>query len=252
MLAKKRQEEILAILKKNGSVTVQELTEAFNASESTIRRDITELDHKGKLSKVFGGAVSRGSASNLHEDEVSKRRKYKFGEKESIGRYGASLIKPGDFVYIDAGTTTGSMLHFITEKSAVYVTNAASHALEMSKRGLKVILIGGELKASTEAVVGAVACENLRSYNFTKSFMGSNGIDKRAGLTTPDAAEAMVKRAAIEQSTTCYVLCTSEKFRQICPIQFAKLEDVVIITDKQPGGSYQNNKGIIVVEEANN
>ena len=114
-------------------------------------------------------------------------------------KYAASLIEPEDFVYLDAGTTTAYMLDYIGQKNITFVTNAVAHAQRLVSMKKKVLLIGGELKASTEAVVGSQAIRTLQEYHFTKGFFGSNGVARKSGCTTPDASEAMVKRTAMEQ-----------------------------------------------------
>lgn len=154
MLTEKRQEEILRLLTLKGSVTVQELKEYFDASESTIRRDLNTLDEKGALVKVFGGAMLAESNLATKDEQVSQRKGLYQDEKQQIGEYAASLIEPHDFVYLDAGTTTACMIPYITEKTATFVTNAVSHALELAGKGFHVIILGGELKAATEAIVG--------------------------------------------------------------------------------------------------
>ena len=170
MLTEKRQEEILKLLNAQGSVTVQDLKERFDASESTIRRDLTVLHKKGALIKVFGGAVQADLAIDAADAQVSLRQKQHMEEKIRIARYAASLIQPDDFVYLDAGTTTGAMIPFIEEKSAFFVTNAVSHGLRLVERGFRAAVLGGEIKASTEAVVGNEAYLSLKKYHFTKGF----------------------------------------------------------------------------------
>ena len=103
-------------------------------------------------------------------------------EKVLIARQAASIIDDSDFVYIDAGTTTGCMLEFLTETKAVFVTNAVEHARKLAAQGNKVFLVGGELKGSTEAVIGSQAIEMLMRYHFTKGFFGTNGITRTPGL----------------------------------------------------------------------
>ena len=103
MLTEKRQKEILKLLGEKGSVTVQELTEKLNASESTIRRDLTLLHQKGELVKVFGGAVQTESRINIREEKVALRKELKKEEKIRIARYAASLVEPDDFVYLRRG-----------------------------------------------------------------------------------------------------------------------------------------------------
>lgn len=249
MFAEQRRQKILEILDKSGSTTLTELTRLLNASESTIRRDLQEMDKKGQLVRVFGGAMSVSSKVDLREENVSERQSINIKEKQRIGKYAASLIRPDDFVYIDAGTTTGAMLPFITETSAVYVTNAVAHGLELVRRGFRVNLIGGEIRAATEAVVGNAACEEICSFNFTKCFMGTNGATPDSGLTTPDIGEALIKSRALKQSRERYVLCTSEKFRIISPVRFFAFDDVTIITDRYPNSWYEQQDNIIVAGE---
>ena len=126
MLTKTRQKEILKLLENRGSVTLQEL-------KSTIRRDLNTLDAQGKLVKVFGGAVAADNMS-IRDEQVSRREEKNLEEKRLIARYAASLIQDDDFVYLDAGTTTGCMLDYISDATtAVFVTNAPSHAQKLAQ-----------------------------------------------------------------------------------------------------------------------
>lgn len=247
MLTEKRQEEILALVNEQGSITVQELKEIFDASESTIRRDLNTLHDMGRLVKVFGGAVKLESKIQVTEERVEKKKEQNREEKQKIGQYAASLVEAEDFVYLDAGTTTGAMIPFLSESKATYVTNAVSHALMLAEKGFRVILIGGEMKAVTEAVVGFEACRNLEKYHFTKGFFGTNGVDKKAGYTTPDIAEASVKECAMKHSEVSYILCDGKKFQQICPVRFGAYNEGIIITDAILEDSYKNERNIIIV-----
>lgn len=247
MLTEKRQEEILRLLDAKGSVTVQELKDLFDASESTIRRDLNVLDKKGALVKVFGGAVQNESRINTKEEQVSLRQEMNRDEKTAIAMYAASLVGADDFVYIDAGTTTGCMIPFLTEKSASFVTNAVSHALKLAENGFRVTLIGGEVKAATEAIVGNEAYVSLQKYNFTKGFFGTNGVNRHSGFTTPDINEAMIKECAMRHSRKAYVLCDSGKFYQIAPVSFGEFEKAQIITDKLPDETYRGCHNLTVV-----
>lgn len=248
MLTGKRQEEILRILNSKGSVTVQELTELLQASESTIRRDLNVLDQQGALTKVFGGAVQKKKKLDTREEKVSLRRELNREEKMLIGKYAASLICPDDFVYLDAGTTTGCMIPFLTERSATFVTNALSHALELAENGFRVILIGGKVKSSTEAIVGNEAYVNLQKYNFTKGFFGTNGVDKRSGFTTPDINEARIKECAMKHTRSPYVLCDHSKFQLINPVSFGEYNAAQIITDRIPEEGYQEEQNLIIAK----
>lgn len=248
MLTEKRQEEILHLLEQKGSVTVQELKDAFDASESTIRRDLNVLHRRGALVKVFGGAVQKENKISARDEQVALRQSVNRDEKMRIARYAASLIEADDFVYLDAGTTTGSIIPFLTEKSAFFVTNAVSHALRLAENGFRVTLIGGEVKAATEAIVGNEACLSLQRYNFTKCFMGTNGASPSHGFTTPESNEAMIKECAMKQAQKSYVLCDSTKFHQIYPICFGGFHTAQIITEEIPDSMIKNYPNITVAE----
>lgn len=244
MLLEKRLEKILKLVEDNGSVTVQELTELLEASESTIRRDLVLLDEEGKVNKVHGGATAVNSYYAKDED-MEHRKNLNRQEKTDIARYAASLIQPNDLVYLDAGTTTERMIDFITQRNAVYVTNAIGHAKKLVEAGCEAHILGGKFKLSTEAIVGNETVSELEKYNFTIGFIGTNGVSRKAGFSTPDIDEAMVKKKAIAQCRKPYVLCDGDKFNQISPVTFASFEDAVIITPEVKHSSYKGAKNII-------
>ena len=237
MLTEKRHEIILQLLRKKGSITVNEIKDELGISESTIRRDLNTLDEEGRLVKVFGGAVSVNYGFSGKEPTVSQKKEINLEAKKSIARYAATLI--------DAGTTTGCMIDYIKEKRATYVTNAVTHARSLAIAGFRVILIGGELKGSTEAVVGSSAVEALKEYNFNKGFFGANGISIKSGITTPDISEAAVKRMAAAHCSCKYVLADSDKFDNISSVTFARLDEVKFITDSRVPEAYKEYEVII-------
>ena len=250
MLSESRKLQILNLVNERSSVTLGELKEILNASESTIRRDITELDREGKLIKVFGGATAKSTMDvNTKEDAVGAKAKKHVIEKDLISRYAASLIMDNDFVYIDAGTTTLSLIDYIENRSAKFITNGVVHAKKLMDKGLETIMIGGRLKASTEAVVGPDCVEFIRKYHFTKAFMGTNGISIRAGFTTPDVDEAMIKTEAIRHAYKSYILADHSKFDQINSVTFAAINECNIITDKAAARDYMNHTVVKVCEE---
>lgn len=246
MLTEQRFEKILSLLEEKRSITVAELTELLGISESTARRDITALDRAGKLTKVFGGAVALDSSYVMLEPTVAQKVEVQKKEKIRIARYAAALIQDTDFVYLDAGTTTGYMLEFLTGKKASFVTNAVAHAQRLAAQGNQVFLVGGELKSSTEAVIGSQAIETLLNYHFTKGFFGTNGITRKTGFTTPDVGEAQVKRTAMKQCLTGYVLADATKFGNISAVTFAPFGSGIILTDRRVEG-YEED--ILVCED---
>ena len=137
MLTEQRYEIILGLLREKNSVTVTELKDILNASESTVRRDITALYKAGKLTRVFGGAVALEHTVNAYEPTVAQKSELNIEEKKKIAAYAASLIQPEDFVYLDAGTTTGYMLEHLNGSRATFVTNGVSHARTLAQMGIR-------------------------------------------------------------------------------------------------------------------
>lgn len=233
MLTEERYAKILECLNTYRTVTVAQLAESLEVSESTVRRDLNSLSLMNKIKKVHGGATL------LNDDydfgmSASVETKVFLDEKSSIAQYAAATIRPDDFVFIDAGTTTDKMIDFITEDNATFMTNGFEHAKKLAGKRLKVYIIGGRVKGLTEAVIGTECIEALKKYNFTKCYMGTNGISLSAGFTTSDAEEANVKKAAIEQSGCAYILADHSKFDRISSVTFAPVGKACIITDYLP------------------
>ena len=113
---------------------------------------------------------------------------------------------------------------------------------------MKVLLVGGELKASTEAIVGNQAMKTIRGYHFTKGFFGANGVTRKCGCTTPDANEAMIKQSAMEQCRQCYVVCDYSKFDHVSSVTFAPFYGTTFITDQAIAG-YEECENIWIVQE---
>ena len=232
MLTTDRRAQILEIMRQNGSVTVSKLAEKFETSESTIRRDLLALSQLGKINKVHGGATVLGQEFLHNEEDFNKKSLMNINEKEAIAKYAASQINDDDFVFIDAGTTTFLMTKYITSSKATFVTNGIAHAKELTANGCKVFVIGGELKSTTEAIIGLVAASNLQKYNFSKAFIGTNGVSEKQGFTTPDTEEAMLKAVAIERSFVTYVLCDHTKFGKVSAVSFSPVAAACIVCDK--------------------
>lgn len=232
MLAEERMAIILEIINEQKAVKLSQLCEMLDASISTVRRDINSLADMGKIVKVHGGAMALDDNFSFIEHNVEEKLALFTEEKIAIAKYAASLIEYGDFVYIDAGTTTEKMIDFIPQKDVSFVTNGFTHAKKLAQRGFKVYIPGGEVKFVTEAIIGAECVMTLKSYNFTKCFIGANGISVSAGFSTPDVREARVKTAAIDGSRKAYVLSDHSKFDKITSATFIPLSRATIITDK--------------------
>ncbi|MBQ9060939.1 MAG: DeoR/GlpR transcriptional regulator [Firmicutes bacterium] len=277
MLQYERFETIMNKLQRQSSVRVSDLSRELGVSESTIRRDISDLDKAGRLKKVFGGAVPAqartdakagmaaeadlpaenpkdepafaGRSVNAVSRDVEEKAQLQVDEKSEVAARAAGLIEDGDLVYIDAGTTTGCMIDHIDCEGASFVTNGARHAIRLARRGFRVYLLSGRLKAKTEAVIGQGAVDSLQKYHFSKCFIGTDGVDRECGLTTADIEESMVKTKAIELSQDVFILADSSKFGLVASVTFAPLDGGTIITDRLPDEGYRRQAQVVVLHK---
>lgn len=247
MLAEERKSRIVDFVNERKAVTATELMQEFNASEATIRRDLTELDQKGLISKVHGGAVTV-QTQILMDNKVSERAELNLNEKQSIAKYAASLIQDHDLVFLDAGTTTGYIIDYIQAKGITIVTNAIIHAYKASSLGFVVYLTGGRLKSSTEALVGSDCFDFISRFNFSIGFYGTNGVSHRDGFSTPDIEEAKIKEFAITRTAAPYILCDHTKFHITAPVRFAQYKDACIISTGNIPDSYKKDSTVVIVE----
>ena len=241
MLAEERFNLILEQLNRRRTVTVQELCEMLNTSESTIRRDLTELDRMGKLNKVHGGATLPDSRFLADEPTMEAKEAQAVEQKRSIAQAAAQLINADDFVFIDAGSTTLELVRALAGDAlkASYVTNGVAHARVLAQKGCRVYLPGGLLRPQTEAIVGAATVSSIQQYNFTKAFMGANGVALEAGFTTPDPEEAAVKATAVHRARETWFLVDDAKFARVYPAVITELHSGAILTNRCPNPKYK-------------
>lgn len=249
MFTEERFKIILQELKTKGIVSVTELVKLLDASESTVRRDLNALHNDGLLKKIHGGAISIGDSTSKHDYKVNVRKNLNIEEKKSIAKKAASLIRDDEVIYLDAGTTTELIINYIKAKNILVVTNGIVHAKKLLEKGIKTFILGGELKAVTEAIVGNNAVDDLKKYNFSKGFFGTNGVSNKSGYTTPDIDEAMVKCEAIKRCSESYILADESKLEQVSFITFGSISDSVLITDKSNQNDYNYDTKVIGVEE---
>ena len=233
MLTQERFEEIIRIVKRDGAATVPELAKVLETSESTIRRDLVQLDRLGKVRKVHGGATAVRQLEPVHERNMQEKYSRNIEDKRMIAAYAATLIRPNDFIFLDAGSTTEQLASYLTEKNAIYVTNGITLAQKLAQRGLPTLLLAGRVKATTDAVIGTEAVASLQNYHFSKGFFGTNGITVEEGFTAPDIEEAMNKKTAMEHCHKCYILADASKFEALSNVSFSPLSKAVIITAAQ-------------------
>lgn len=240
MLAEQRAERILKELAQRRAATVADLCQMTGASEATIRRDLTALAKQGKLSKVHGGAMLMAGEFHGEELDMDTKRRLHTEEKDRTAQYAAGLIGDDDVVFLDAGTTVLRVAEHLRSSKAMFLTNSIECACRLMERNLRTYVLGGTLKAGTMALIGTDTLEALRRYNFTKAFLGANGVTIAQGFTTPDPEEAAVKALAAERAQEVYVLADSSKFGQVTASVMFPIEAARIITDRLPDRRYRD------------
>ena len=237
MLESERHFLILQLLTQNQTIRLQDITEETGSSESTIRRDLIELERQRKLKRVHGGAAKL--QGKLQESSMLEKTSKNLHIKQQIGRLAAAHVAEGDTIYLDAGTTIFEMIPFLPS-SIIVVTNGISHTDALLARGCKTILTGGIAKPSTKALVGRGAHTSIQQYRFDKCFLGVNGIHPDYGFTTPDEEEAQIKELAIHLSREAYILADHSKFQEVAFAKFADLEQAVVVTTCESSESLQS------------
>ncbi|GAA0372518.1 DeoR/GlpR family DNA-binding transcription regulator [Alkalibacterium iburiense] len=229
MLTVERHQYILNKLYHVQAVTVQELVEELGHSESTIRRDLRQLEEQNQLVRVHGGAKRlRKTVSEASMEEKSVKNSQ---EKKRIATYASTLIKDKEVIFLDAGTTTYEMIPFLKGKDITVVTNGVPHALSLSEHRIPTILIGGRIKQNTRAIIGPIAEKQLEQFHFSKAFLGMNGVDLTYGLTTTDVEEASIKNKAMNQANQSFVLADHSKLKEVSAVKVADIDDGILITE---------------------
>ncbi|MEW8977978.1 MAG: DeoR/GlpR family DNA-binding transcription regulator [Symbiobacterium sp.] len=233
MFPEERKRRILERVRSGGSVTVQDLSQAFGVSESTIRRDLRELEQEGLLERTHGGAVA--ADPTRAEPSYAEKSDQNRAEKMAIARVAAGMVHDGASIILDAGTTTLEVARLLKDRrDLTVVTNSYPIAAELAEApGVEVIVTGGSVRGTTLALVGPLAERALEQVNVDITFLGTNGIDLERGLTTPTPAEASVKRRMIAAARKVVVVADSTKagrvaFATVAPV--SKMD--MLITDR--------------------
>jgi DeoR/GlpR family transcriptional regulator of sugar metabolism len=203
----------------------------MGVSEDTIRRDLRELAQEGLLQRVHGGALP---ASPAVADFASRELLTTEG-KVAIGRAAAGMIKPGQVVILDGGTTARQVArHLRPELKATVVTHSPTIALELVDKPLiEVILLGGRLFRHSVVAMGAVTIAAVAEIHADLFFMGVTGVHARTGLTTGDYEEAAVKRALSHAAAETFVLASSEKLGAASAFAVVPLSEISgILTER--------------------
>ena len=248
-----RRDSILELLKTQGMVTVSELSGIFGISEVTIRSDLTDMEHAGMLRRIHGGAVSTKRA--YYEMSLNDRMVINKDEKTRIAKACASLIKDGDTLMIDSGTTTQYLARELAERANLtVVTNALLVAQEfVYNRSVNVILLGGNLDLQYQFAYGNEAVSQLRRYRADKAIIATDGISAEHGLTTFHHQEIELSRLMIERSNEVIVVADHSKIGKEGFTNIAGISGVDVLVTSKCGDNKQQldafrKAGIIVNE----
>jgi DeoR family fructose operon transcriptional repressor len=230
--AEERQQQIVDRARKDGRVDVAALAELFDVTAETIRRDLTALERQGLLRRVHGGAIPVERLG--FEPALATRDAAASAEKDRIAKAALAELPNEGAILLDAGTTTARLAEALpVDRELTVVTNALPIAVTLSTRpNITVHLLGGRVRGRTMATVDAWAARLLADTFVDVAFMGANGISVERGLTTPDVAEAEVKRAMIASARRVVVLADHTKVGVDHFARFGAVADVdVLVTD---------------------
>jgi DeoR family transcriptional regulator of aga operon len=212
VLSEERRREILGLLRADGRVLVRDLSRRFHTSLITIRKDLESLHHRGLLERTHGGALPLPSGAQ-QDPSLQQKEKLHRKEKLHIAAAAARMIRQGQVIILDSGTTTTAIAHSCRHlRGLTIITNATNIAAELADSNVEVILTGGSLRKQSYSLVGPVAEESLRKFSADMLFLAVDGFDVNYGLTTPNQLEARVNRAMSEAARRTIVVCDSSKF----------------------------------------
>lgn len=212
MLTEERRSKMIQMLQEGNILQVTELSDLFDVSLATIRRDLTALEKEGYLRRVYGGAVSlrKPIASG---DAFKLRSLERQNEKAAIGRLAASLVEPGDVVLLDVGTTTLEVARAMKHRAGITVlTNSLPILNELVDSSLNVYSLSGRMRKSEFSFVGDLISSTVNSFHISKVFIGCGGYSLEFGLTEHIYDSAQNRNLFIEQSDEAILVTDSRKF----------------------------------------
>jgi DeoR/GlpR family transcriptional regulator of sugar metabolism len=208
-LPQERQRWIIDRLRSHGRVVAVELAELFKVSEDSVRRDLRDLAAQGLCKRVYGGALPLSAASA----PLKQRRTEAGGRKQALARKAVTLVRQGQILLIDAGSTNAAIAAALPENFGLtVVTNAPEIArILIDREGFEILLIGGRIDPKIGAAIGAQAIQEITRVRADLCFPGACAIDAAHGLWGFDSEETLLKRAMIEASGESVVAVTREK-----------------------------------------
>lgn len=232
MYAVERRQEIASLVEEQGRGDVTQLATRFGVTPETIRRDLTELERGRLLRRVHGGAIAISRFRS--EPAIAEKAETMAAEKAAIAEAAVAFIPEHGSVLLDAGTSTLALAGVFPERELTVFTHSVAVAQELaSKRSLHLYVIGGRVRTRTLANVDEWALRQLAELRVDVAFVGTNGFSVRRGLSTPDPAEAAVKRAICLAAAQTIVLADHTKLDQEAAVRFAAIDEFdVMVSDR--------------------
>jgi DeoR/GlpR family transcriptional regulator of sugar metabolism len=227
-----RRSKIVELLKNEGKIRVEQLADRLAVSQVTIRKDLDALERRGLLERSHGTAVfSQQSRFNI---AFLEKLQIQASAKELIAQAAANHIHEGDSVILDSGTTTLALAKVLVGKfrSLFVITNSVPAALELTRAGYELLLVGGQVRNHSMALLGPMGLTNLENFHVDRAFMGTSGVTLSHGFSTPDSLDAQMKQAMMRIADKAYVVTDSSKFGHNCMVSFARSSDIhITLTD---------------------
>jgi DeoR family transcriptional regulator, aga operon transcriptional repressor len=212
MLIGERRQHILSLIHRDARVLVSELSESLGISPITIRKDLDYLGAHGLAQRTHGGALLQQS-STMIDPSLKEKEQHQIKEKQRIAAAAVKLVKSGQCVLLDSGTTVTMVARALREFSNLTViTNAVNIAEELSETNFEVLLTGGTLRKNSFSLVGPMAEDMLSQIRADILFLAVDGFDPKIGITTPNVLESRVNRAMVNASRKIVAVCDSTKF----------------------------------------
>ena len=237
---RQRRQQILQLLVQHGNVQVADLVEQFGVSSVTIRADLSHIESQGLATRNHGGATLVRTPPQ--EQDIHEKDTLNLPLKESIGAHAARLVKPGDNIIIDSGSTTMTLArHLRQHRDVTVMTNGLNIAWELSNApGVELLLTGGLLRKQSLSLQGSRAEASLTPYSFDAVYLGVDGLDLQFGLTTHHEAEASLNHRMVEHARRVVVLTDASKFGRVSLHRIARLDQIhTVITDDGISSEYR-------------
>ncbi|MBK9158137.1 MAG: DeoR/GlpR transcriptional regulator [Micropruina sp.] len=223
-----REKYILDLLAKDGSLSVSALSRDLGVSEVTIRANLRDLETRGLLTRTHGGA----QASSIQS--VLERQRVRQAEKERIGAAAAALVKDGDAMMVEAGTTTATVIRNLAGRAGLQVVTNSTLVFAAARinTSMRVTLTGGNFHHESESLVGFHALRTIHDFNVRIAFIGTDGFTVDRGITTQFAEGADVIRAMSERSEETWLVADSSKYGRAGFVNVLPLDRLTgIVTD---------------------